>query len=127
MEDTNLTKRAPIAPDSNQQVEKKIKNLKKLHTCPYASSIKRYLLDFDYEKFCSISLSKNNVYACLVCGKYYQGKGMNTHVYFHALEHSHHLFINLLDCKVYCVPDNYEFDHPMLADIKVGMLHLRIV
>ena len=27
------------------------------------------VLDFDFEKFCSVSLSNLNVYACLVCGK----------------------------------------------------------
>ena len=31
------------------------------------------MLDFDFEKLCSVSLSNNNVYACLVCGKYFQG------------------------------------------------------
>ena len=34
----------------------------------------RSLLDFDFEKLCSITLSNNNVYACLVCGKYFQGE-----------------------------------------------------
>ena len=34
----------------------------------------RQILDFDFEKLCSISLSHTNVYACLVCGKYFQGK-----------------------------------------------------
>lgn len=29
-------------------------------------------LDFDFEKCCSVSLSPVNVYACLVCGKYFQ-------------------------------------------------------
>ena len=29
-------------------------------------------LDFDFEKCCSVTLSKNNVYVCLVCGKYFQ-------------------------------------------------------
>ena len=29
-------------------------------------------LDFDFEKCCSVSLSGHNVYACLVCGKYFQ-------------------------------------------------------
>ena len=33
----------------------------------------RNVLDFDFEKLCSVTLSNNNVYACLVCGKYYQG------------------------------------------------------
>lgn len=32
------------------------------------------MLDFDFEKLCSISLSHINVYACLVCGKYFQGE-----------------------------------------------------
>jgi hypothetical protein len=34
----------------------------------------RSVLDFDFEKLCSISLSHINAYACLVCGKYFQGK-----------------------------------------------------
>jgi hypothetical protein len=29
-------------------------------------------LDFDFEKCCGVSLSPLNVYACLVCGKYFQ-------------------------------------------------------
>ena len=40
--------------------------------CPYLDTIDRAVLDFDFEKLCSISLSNNNVYACLVCGKYFQ-------------------------------------------------------
>lgn len=39
--------------------------------CPFISTIKRHLLDFDFEKLCSISLANLNVYACLICGKYY--------------------------------------------------------
>ena len=35
-------------------------------------TISRQLLDFDFEKCCSVSLSPVNVYACLVCGKYFQ-------------------------------------------------------
>lgn len=42
-------------------------------SCPYLDTINRGLLDFDFEKLCSISLSKINCYACLVCGKYFQG------------------------------------------------------
>jgi U4/U6.U5 tri-snRNP-associated protein 2 len=41
--------------------------------CPYLDTIDRYMLDFDFEKVCSVSLSNLNVYACLVCGKYFQG------------------------------------------------------
>jgi len=41
--------------------------------CPYLDTINRSVLDFDFEKLCSISLSHINAYACLVCGKYFQG------------------------------------------------------
>lgn len=55
--------------------------MKKVHRlCPYLDTINRQLLDFDFEKLCSVSLSRINVYACLVCGKYFQG---NINVYIH--------------------------------------------
>ena len=31
---------------------------------------RRNVLDFDFEKLCSVSMSNQNVYACLVTGKY---------------------------------------------------------
>jgi hypothetical protein len=34
-------------------------------------------LDFDFEKCCSVTLSSHNVYACLVCGKYFQVRILN--------------------------------------------------
>lgn len=37
--------------------------------CPWVGTINRQLLDFDFEKLCSVSLQNSNVYACLVCGK----------------------------------------------------------
>jgi len=40
----------------------------------YLDTVNRQMLDFDFEKLCSVSLSNLNVYACLVCGKYYQGQ-----------------------------------------------------
>lgn len=39
----------------------------------YLDTVNRQMLDFDFEKLCSVSLSNLNVYACLVCGKYFQG------------------------------------------------------
>jgi hypothetical protein len=38
----------------------------------YFGFFSRGVLDFDFEKLCSVSLSRINVYACLVCGKYFQ-------------------------------------------------------
>ncbi len=42
--------------------------------CPYLDTIDRKLLDFDFEKVCSVSSSNINIYACLTCGKYFQGR-----------------------------------------------------
>ncbi|KAG0167163.1 hypothetical protein DFQ30_006319 [Apophysomyces sp. BC1015] len=84
----------------------------------YLDTINRHMLDFDFEKVCSVSLSHLNVYACLVCGKYYQGRGKSSHAYFHSIHKDHHVFINLHTLKVYILPDGYEVDDPSLSDIK---------
>uniref|UniRef100_A0A6P3ZJF0 U4/U6.U5 tri-snRNP-associated protein 2-like isoform X1 n=1 Tax=Ziziphus jujuba TaxID=326968 RepID=A0A6P3ZJF0_ZIZJJ len=86
--------------------------------CPYLDTVNRQVLDFDFEKFCSVSLSNLNVYACLVCGKYYQGRGKKSHAYTHSLEAGHHVYINLRTEKVYCLPDGYEISDPSLDDIR---------
>ncbi|KMT04214.1 hypothetical protein BVRB_8g185090 [Beta vulgaris subsp. vulgaris] len=86
--------------------------------CPYLDTVNRQALDFDFEKFCSISLTNLNVYACLVCGKYYQGRGSKSHAYTHSLEAGHHVYINLKTEKVYCLPDGYEINDPSLDDIR---------
>ncbi|KAJ1692852.1 hypothetical protein LUZ63_009550 [Rhynchospora breviuscula] len=86
--------------------------------CPYLDTVNRQVLDFDFEKFCSISLSNLNVYACLVCGKYFQGRGLKSHAYTHSLEAGHHVFINLQTEKVYCLPDGYEINDFSLDDIR---------
>ncbi|XP_076888003.1 uncharacterized protein LOC143538298 [Bidens hawaiensis] len=86
--------------------------------CPYLDTVNRQVLDFDFEKFCSVSLSNLNVYACLVCGKYFQGRGQKSHAYTHSLEAGHHVYINLHTEKVYCLPDGYEINDPSLDDIR---------
>ena len=77
-------------------------------SCPYLRTINRFALDFDFDKVCSVTLSNTNVYACLVCGRYFQGRGKETPALIHSMEHGHHLFINLQDAKTWCLPDNYE-------------------
>ena len=89
--------------------------------CPYICTIKRQLLDFDFEKVCSVSLSTLNIYCCLVCGKYYQGRGQSTHAYRHSMEEDHHLFINLNTEHIYCLPDDYEVHDTTLNDIKSNL------
>ena len=84
----------------------------------YLDTINRSVLDFDFEKLCSVSLSNINIYACLVCGKYYQGRGPKSHAYFHALEVGHHVFINMETKRVYVLPEGYEVHNKSLEDIK---------
>lgn len=84
----------------------------------YLDTIDRGALDFDFEKLCSVSLSNINIYACLVCGKYFQGRGPKSHAYFHALDESHHVYINMETQKVYVLPEGYEVKSRSLDDIK---------
>lgn len=86
-------------------------------SCPYLDTINRSVLDFDFEKLCSVSLSHLNVYACLVCGKYFQGRGRRSFAYTHSVEVNHHVFLNLHTLKFYCLPDNYEIIDSSLEDI----------
>jgi len=86
--------------------------------CPYLDTISRQNLDFDFEKCCSVSLTHVNVYVCLVCGKYFQGRGPSTHAYTHSLEVGHHLFMKLDSGRTYCLPDMYEVEDRSLSDIQ---------
>ncbi|CEP15121.1 hypothetical protein [Parasitella parasitica] len=98
--------------------EEKPQSNKRDTTDLYLDTIDRHMLDFDFEKVCSVSLSQINVYACLTCGKYYQGRGKSSHAYFHSMDKDHHVFINLQTLKVYVLPDGYEVDNASLNDIK---------
>jgi U4/U6.U5 tri-snRNP-associated protein 2 len=114
-----LKKRGRDEFTSNDEINNSDRNhLKAKIECPYLGTIKRHFLDFDFEKVCSISQSRLNVYACLICGKYFQGRATNTHAYIHSLEKDHHLFINLNDQRIYCLPDGYGVQESSLNDIK---------
>ncbi|OMO97382.1 Peptidase C19, ubiquitin carboxyl-terminal hydrolase 2 [Corchorus olitorius] len=109
--------------DGNSTVDRELGDWKRQRVevrrdCPYLDTVNRQVLDFDFDKFCSVSLSNLNVYACLVCGKYYQGRGKKSHAYTHSLEAGHHVYINLGTEKVYCLPDGYEINDPSLDDIR---------
>ncbi|KAK9466514.1 hypothetical protein V1512DRAFT_263784 [Lipomyces arxii] len=84
----------------------------------YLETVDRRRLDFDFEKLCSVSLSNVNVYACLVCGKYFQGRGRSSYAYFHSVDEDHHVFVNLQSLKVYVLPESYEVKSTTLDDIK---------
>lgn len=85
-------------------------------------TINRNLLDFDFEKVCLISLSSVNVYCCLVCGKFFQGRSKSSHAYLHSVNANHRVFLNLDTERAYILPDNYELTLPKalknLQDIK---------
>lgn len=90
--------------------------------CPYLPTVDRYSLDFDFEKVCSVTLSNLNVYACLVCGKYFSGRGKGTPAQTHSLEFNHHVFLCLSDEKAFCLPEGYEVeDNGELADIRSNL------
>lgn len=106
-----------------EKKEKKYKNsrisfeTRRGQNCPYLDTINRGSLDFDFEKYCSISLSPINIYSCLVCGRYFQGRGKKTHAYSHCLEVSHHMFMRLIDGSFWCLPDGYKVVDHSLDDI----------
>jgi len=104
--------------DESPAARKKVKqDIKTSRHCPYLDTIDRGVLDFDFEKLCSVSLSRINCYACLVCGKYFQGRGLDTQANTHSLMCDHHVFLNLETLKFYCLPDNYEIIDTSLEDI----------
>jgi U4/U6.U5 tri-snRNP-associated protein 2 len=63
--------------------------------CPYLDTINKKVLDFDFEKVCFVTLSNLNVYCCLICGKFYKGRGKDTPVDIHSFQEEHHIFLNL--------------------------------
>ncbi|KAB5592447.1 Spindle pole body protein [Ceratobasidium theobromae] len=84
----------------------------------YLDTVNRAALDFDFEKVCSVSMTNQNVYGCLVCGKYFQGRGKSSHAYAHSIHDDHHVFIHLETTEVYVLPDGYRVSDPSLDDIK---------
>lgn len=60
-------------------------------------------------------------YGCLVCGKYFAGRGRHTQAYTHSVQAGHHVFINLHDERVYCLPDSYEVVDASLDDVRYAL------
>ncbi|XP_067939184.1 ubiquitin carboxyl-terminal hydrolase 39-like [Watersipora subatra] len=118
LQEVNTQKRKFSAEEENVTVQQKRAAVDpRSRQCPYLDTINRSVLDFDFEKLCSVSLSHINCYACLVCGKYFQGRGQKSHAYTHSVLEGHHVFLNLETHKFYCLPDNYEIIDSSLDDI----------
>jgi len=115
-------KKAKVGEEDQTSVKvKRIREVPQRQDCPYLGTINRHVLDFDFENLCSVSLSGENVYVDLVDGKYYQGRGKETHAHRHALEKGHYVWMNVVDGKVYCIPDGYEVADKSLEDIKFNL------
>ena len=86
--------------------------------CPYLDTVDRSVLDFDYEKVCSVTLSTRSVYACLVCGAFFSGRGVGTPAHTHSLSADHHVFLCFATQRAYCLPDDYEIGGHALDDVR---------
>ncbi|KAL7578298.1 hypothetical protein ACA910_012710 [Epithemia clementina (nom. ined.)] len=108
--------------ESNQDNKKrKASDIEKL-SCPYLDTIQRTLLDFDFEPACSVSLQSGpHIYACLVCGKYFRGRGRQTPAFTHSVEESHFVFVHLTKGTFHCLPDDYEIVDPSVSDIQAAL------
>eukprot|EP01029_Cantina_marsupialis_P032416 TRINITY_DN9887_c0_g1_i1.p1 TRINITY_DN9887_c0_g1~~TRINITY_DN9887_c0_g1_i1.p1 ORF type:complete len:543 (+),score=93.87 TRINITY_DN9887_c0_g1_i1:46-1674(+) len=110
-----MKRREPVEPSD-------IGNLKKQKVvCPFLDTINRPLLDFDFEKVCSVTLSNQNIYCCLVCGCFFQGKGAESPAFLHSVDPGHHVFMNLHNGRFFCLPDGYEIVENSLRDIKAAL------
>ncbi|KDN52602.1 cysteine proteinase [Tilletiaria anomala UBC 951] len=91
----------------------------------YLDTISRQHLDFDFERVCSVSLSPLHVYACLICGKYFQGRGPKSWASKHAVDEDHRVWMKLEEPgkgNVYILPEGTqvrdEYSLSALEDIK---------
>jgi U4/U6.U5 tri-snRNP-associated protein 2 len=90
--------------------------------CPYLDSVERTALDFDLEPACSVSLETGpHIYGCLVCGRFFRGRGPRTAAYTHSVEESHFVFVHLGQGTFWCLPDGYEIRDPSLNDIRSAL------
>jgi U4/U6.U5 tri-snRNP-associated protein 2 len=88
----------------------------------YLDTINRSVLDFDFEPACSVSLeSSPHVYGCLVCGKFFRGRGRQTPAYTHSVDENHFVFVHLWKGTFHCLPDDYEIHDSSLADISAAL------
>lgn len=72
----------------------------------YLKMINLKKLNFDIEKICSVKLSPINVYCCLTCGKYFQGRNDRSPAFLHSVDDDHHIFVKLDTQMFYILPEN---------------------
>ncbi|ORY87617.1 hypothetical protein BCR37DRAFT_375478 [Protomyces lactucae-debilis] len=84
----------------------------------YLETVHRELLEPDAARLCSVTLADTNVYACLSCGEYLQGRGKATPAYAHSLDTDHRLFLRTTDSVIYVLPEGSLCKSLLLHDIK---------
>lgn len=115
---TRKRKQAPTATASSDVVDDSANT----SSCPYLDTVQRSLLDFDLEPTCSITLETGpHIYGCLVCGKFFRGRGRQTPAYTHAVEESHFVFVHLTKGTFHCLPDDYEIQDNSLSDVQAAL------
>ncbi|EJS43903.1 sad1p [Saccharomyces arboricola H-6] len=110
-------KRRHSEDEPKQEAAKKVKSQEPKYA--YLETVVREKLDFDSEKICCITLSPLNVYCCLVCGRFYQGRHEKSPAFIHSINENHHVFLNLTTLKFYILPQNIQILH----DDKVQLLN----
>ncbi|CCD23249.1 mRNA splicing protein SAD1 NDAI_0B02140 [Naumovozyma dairenensis CBS 421] len=117
-------KRRSSRSNIREESSKKIKqNLSDESKRRLLQTVNLHKLDFGLEKICSVTLSKLNVYCCLVCGKYFQGHNEKSPAFLHSINNNHNLFFNLYTSDFIKLPDAIliEGDHePLLESIKAA-------
>ncbi|AEY98828.1 FAGR007Cp [Eremothecium gossypii FDAG1] len=79
-------------------------------------TIEKKRLDFYSEKVCSVTLSTIDVYSCLTCGKYLQGRNEGSPAFKHSIEDLHRLFMHMRTFKTYILPENRPFRNAEVLD-----------
>lgn len=98
------------------------------HATLYLHTVARPRLDFDFEHVCSVSMSPLHVYACLVCGRFFQGRGPQSWAVKHAVDDDHRVFLKLASDgggaagSMWILPEGEQLTDPAslaaLADIR---------
>jgi len=116
-------KRKRSSSDIAKQAKDSKETVDKNKICPYLDTINRTWLDFDFEHSCSITLQSGpHIYACLVCGKFFLGRGPQTPAHIHSVdENGHNVFVHLTKGTFHCLPDNYEIKDASLKDISAAL------
>ncbi|KAJ9562763.1 hypothetical protein OSB04_007923 [Centaurea solstitialis] len=100
-----------------------IPDFERLGNCRHLDTINRKNLDFEREKLCLVCCKHSDVYACLVCGKYFHGKSrsLQSHAFIHSVKSRHYVYVNMKTAKFYCLIDGCQVNHSSLDDIRQAL------